>query len=364
MTRELRIGNHLIDESSDCYVIAEIGHNHQGSVERAREMIRMAHECGADAVKLQKRDNRSLYTRAQYDAPYLNENSYGSTYGEHREHLEFGWDEYTVLAAYSRELGIDFFATAFDVASADFLHALDVPAFKIASGDLNNVPLLEHVAAFGRPVILSTGGGTDADIVRAYETVRPLNDQLCILHCTASYPAPFDQLNLRVVESLRTRFPDVVIGFSSHDNGIVMPVVAYVLGARVVEKHITFDRAAKGTDQAFSLEGPGLRRMMRDLRNTRIALGDGIKRSYDSEVSPLFKMGKKLVAARQLPTGHLLTADDVAVKSPNDGIPPDRLRDVVGLTLLRALEPDEDLRWDDLVVGGAGGASDGDVTAS
>src|SRR3954447_4563822 len=127
MARQLRIGSHLIDDDGDCYVIAEIGHNHQGSVERAKEMISMAHDCGADAVKLQKRDNRSLYTRAQYDAPYQNENSFGSTYGEHREHLEFGWDEYTELAAFARSLDIDFFATAFDVSSADFLDELGVP---------------------------------------------------------------------------------------------------------------------------------------------------------------------------------------------------------------------------------------------
>jgi N-acetylneuraminate synthase/sialic acid synthase len=348
MVRELKIGRHTINDDSDCYVIAEIGHNHQGSLETAMEMLSAAQQCGANAAKLQKRDNRALFTREQYDKPYDNENSFGATYGEHREHLEFGREEYAALAAYAREIGIDFFATAFDFASADFLDALDVPAIKIASGDLKNVPLLKHVAALQRPMIISTGGGTPADIERAYDAVRPINSRVCILQCTASYPAAFDELNLRVISTLRERFPDVVIGFSSHDNGIAMPVAAFVLGARVVEKHVTLDRAWKGTDHAFSLERPGLRRMVRDLRNARTALGDGLKRNYESEAAPLYKMGKKLVAARALPTGHRLSADDVAIKSPDDGLPPYELENVVGRVLTCSLQQDDNLRWEDL----------------
>ena len=150
----MRIGQHEIGDDSKCYVIAEIGHNHQGSVEKARELFREAKLAGAHAVKLQKRDNRGLYTRAAYHKPYDNENSFGSTYGEHREFLEFGVNEYLELQSYAAELGVDFFATAFDLASADFLHALDVPAYKVASGDLNSTPLLRHVASFGKPIFV------------------------------------------------------------------------------------------------------------------------------------------------------------------------------------------------------------------
>lgn len=349
MARELRIGEHLVDDDSDCYVIAEIGHNHQGSIEKAKEMIAAAHECGVSAVKLQKRDNRSLFTAEQFDAPYENENSFGATYGEHRENLEFGWDEYSELADYSSGLGVDFFATAFDFPSADFLHELGVPAFKLASGDLTNLPLLRHIAEFGKPIIFSTGGGTEADVERAYAAVAPINDQICILHCTASYPAPFEELNLRVIQTLRDQFPDAVIGYSSHDNGIVAPVVAYVLGARVVEKHITLDRASKGTDHAFSLERPGLQRMVRDLHNTRIALGDGKKVPYESETAPLRKMGKKIVLARSLEKGHRLGADDLAFKSPADGLAPYEIDNVVGRVLARDVAFDDTLRWEDLV---------------
>src|SRR5262245_42691210 len=179
--RRLKIADRAIDDGSDCYVIAEIGHNHQGNLETAKQMFRVAKDCGADAVKLQKRENRTLFTRAAFDKPYANENSFGASYGEHREALEFGWFEYAELKAYAESLGVHFFATAFDFASADFLANLDVPAFKIASGDLKNVPLLRHVAQFQKPMILSTGGGTMEDVTRAHDAVMPINPRLCIL---------------------------------------------------------------------------------------------------------------------------------------------------------------------------------------
>src|SRR5688500_18259583 len=159
-SRTLTIDGIEIGDATDCYVIAEVGHNHQGSVEQAKELFRTAKETGAHAVKLQKRDNRGLYTREAYTKPYENENSYGATYGEHREALEFGRPEYEELQAYCSELGITFFATAFDLVSANLLAELDMPAYKVASGDLTNTPLLRHVARIGKPVIFSTGGGT------------------------------------------------------------------------------------------------------------------------------------------------------------------------------------------------------------
>lgn len=339
--RELVIDRVVINDESDCYVIAEIGHNHQGNLDRCKEMFRLARECGAHAVKLQKRDNRSLYTREMYDKPYDNENSFGPTYGAHREALEFGRDQYRELQRYSRELGITFFATAFDMASADFLAALDMPAYKIASGDLKNLPLLRYVAGFGKPMIISTGGARLEDVERAYQTVRPLNAQVSILQCTAGYPARFDELDLRVISTYRDRFPDVVVGLSAHDNGIAMATAAYVLGSRIVEKHFTWNRAAKGTDHPFSLEPPGLRKLVRDLDRVRQALGDGVKKVYPSEEGPILKMGKKLVAARDLPTGHVLTAQDIAQKSPGDGLAPCMLDQIIGRTLLRPLKADE-----------------------
>ena len=345
--RRVHIAGVAISEWDPCYVIAEIGHNHQGSVEQAKEMFRAAKECGASAVKLQKRHNRTLYTRAFYDRPYDSENSFGATYGEHREALEFGRDEYLELKAYAKHLDIAFFATAFDFASADFLADLDAPAYKIASGDLTNTPLLRYVAEIGKPMIISTGGGSMEDVARAYETVAAINDQIALLQCTAGYPAAWDELDLRVVSAYREQFPDTVIGFSSHDNGIAMAVAAYTLGARIVEKHFTLNRAMRGTDHAFSLEPVGLRKLVRDLERTRLALGHGRKTVYDSERAPIEKMSKKLVARRPLAAGHVIRLEDVALKSPGgDGLPPFELERVVGRTLLAALAEDDAFSFD------------------
>jgi N-acetylneuraminate synthase/sialic acid synthase len=343
MNRQLIIGDRIISDDSDAYVIAEIGHNHQGSLKTAKELFQAAAECGVDAGKLQKRDNRSLYTREMYDKPYDNENSFGATYGEHREALEFGRPEYEELQAESARLGMAFFSTAFDIRSADFLAELNTPAYKIASGDLKNIPLLRHVAKIGKPMIVSTGGGTMDDVQRAYDTITPINPRLCLMQCTCGYPAEFAELDLRVIGTYREKFPEIVIGYSGHDNGIAMPVAAYMLGARIIEKHFTLNRAMKGTDHRFSLEPVGMKKMIRDLQRVRMALGDGRKKVYASEASPVLKMGKKLVAARDLPAGHVLTAGDIAIKSPGDGLPPYYLDQVIGQVLSRDVRADQSL---------------------
>src|SRR5919198_435874 len=320
--RRLIIDGIEIGDDRDCYVIAEIGHNHQGDVEHAKRLIDAAKECGADAVKLQKRSNRALYTREFYDQPYDNELSFGRTYGEHREALEL---------------------------SADLLAELDVPAFKFASGDLRNTPLQRHVAAFGKPMLLSTGGGTMEDIERAVETILPINEQLCVLQCTAAYPADVEDLNLSVITTLREHFPQLVIGLSDHQNGIAMAVVAYMLGARVIEKHFTLDHALKGRDHAFSLMPEGMRRLVRDLHRVPAALGDGTKRLLPVEADPLEKMGKKVVAARELELGHVLSADDLAIKSPADGgLPPYELDRLVGRRLRRPIGFEDFVTFDDV----------------
>ena len=344
--RKLSIDGKIIEDAGNCYVIAEIGHNHQGKVKTCMEMFKVAKECGADAVKLQKRNNRQLYTRGAYDKPYEHSNSFGLTYGRHREFLEFGWAEYRELQDYAAEIGVTMIATAFDFSSADFLAKLDIPAFKIASGDLKNIPLLTHIAGFQKPIIISTGGATMEDVDRAYDAIMPLNTQLCILQCTAGYPADFEELNLRVIETYRKRFPNVVAGLSSHDNGISMAVAAYMLGARVIEKHFTLNHTWKGTDHVFSLEPNGFRKMVRDLHRLSIAIGDGAKRVYASELAAITKMGKKLVAARDLPPGYSIRREDIAIKSPGDGLHPFDLDKVIGRITRQALREDEDISFE------------------
>lgn len=346
MKRELRIGASLINDESDCFVIAEIGHNHQGDINKCKELFKAAKECGVDAVKLQKRDNKRLYTRQLYEKPYENENSYGSTYGEHREALEFNNEQYKELLLFAQEQNLIFFATAFDEPSADCLAALDIPAFKIASGDLRSIPLLRYVAKLGKPMLVSTGGANIDDVKRAYHAIMPLNPQLSFLQCTASYPVDFSKLDLNVITTYRKMFPELVIGLSDHDNGIAMAPVAYMLGARIIEKHFTLNHAWKGTDHAFSLEPIGMRKLVRDLRRAKTALGDGVKKIYPEEVQPIIKMSKKIVAARNIPAGHILALPDIAFKSPGDGIAPFEVENVIGKKTTKAIKEDDPIMWE------------------
>lgn len=293
--RELTIDGHRIADDAPAYVIAEIGSNHGGNVETACRMIRAAADSGAHAVKFQKRDNGRLYIPSILNQPYEHENSYGPTYGAHRAALEFGPVQYAACQHQAQVSRVTCFATAFDEASADVLMALGVPAIKIASGGLTDTPLLEHVAALDVPVMLSTGGGTMREIHRAVDIFhRRANTQLAILHCTAAYPVrDYAELNLRCITMLRETFPDHVIGWSGHDSGIAMSLVAYALGARIIEKHFTLRRDMKGTDHAFSLEPVGLTKLCRDLERAHDALGDGQKRYYASELAPIAKMRRR-----------------------------------------------------------------------
>lgn len=348
MPREIVIDNQPISDTSDCYVIAEIGQNHQGSIKIAKELFDLAKECGANAVKMQKRDNAAMFTKAALDRPYDNENSFGRTYGEHRAAVEMSKEQLMELQAYARQIGLTMFSTAFDMKSADLLCELNMPAYKIASSDVDNLPLQKHIASFGKPMIVSTGAATMDDVQRVYDTILPLNPQLAILQCSAGYPPEFEELNLSVISTFREAFPEAVIGFSAHDNGIAMALAAYMLGARIVEKHVTLNRAMKGSDHAFSLERSGLRRMVRDLHRARIAVGDGIKRRYPSEEAPMAKMRKKLVAARDLSVGHRLTTEDVAIRVTSEGLHPYEFDKVVGQVLTRPLATDEKILFADL----------------
>lgn len=342
--RQLKIGDRVISDDSDCFVVAEIGHNHQGDLDTAKALFRAAKECGVDAVKLQKRNNRFLYTRKHFESPYNSENSFGPTYGLHRQALEFGRREYTQLKKYAQKLGLLFFATPFDVKSVDFLEDVGVPCYKIASADVHNTPLLAYVAKTGKPMIISTGTATIGDVVRAFNTVWPLNKQVAILQCTASYPTDPEHMDLRVIETYRKKFPTVV-GLSDHYNGIALDVAAYLLGARIIEKHFTLNRAMKGSDHAFSLEPVGMRKMVRDLRRTVLALGDGVKKFYEDERETLRKMGKSIVAARNLPVGHVLGELDLAYKSPYQSLHPHEASKILGKKLKVPLVKDQILEF-------------------
>ena len=330
------IADRTIERDGDsAFVVAEVGHNHQGSLDKCIELFKSAAACGADAVKIQKRTNKSLYTSEMYNQPYHSENAYADTYGEHREYLEFGKSEYLELKNVAEQLGLIFFATAFDFEAVDFLEDINLPAYKVASGDLQNVPLIKYIASTNKPMFISTGGAYLKDVCRAVEVAH---DNICVMQCTSGYPAEAEELNLRVIQTYLDSF-GCVVGLSDHHVGIESPVLAYMLGARVFEKHFTLNRTWKGTDQAFSLEPAGLKKVVRDLKNVPLMLGDGTKKPFNSEQEPLRKMGKMQVASRDLPAGHILTESDINYKSPCDGIPPHI--DLVGVRLNKPLKRGE-----------------------
>ena len=346
-TRQISFGGQIISDDSPPFLIAELGHNHQGNLETCLQMIRAAAFAGASAVKLQKRNNKELFTSEAFNAPYNSENAFGSTYGEHREALEFGEDEYRICIEEANRNKIIFFATAFDFSSADFLANLDVPGFKMASGDLKSLPLLKYVAKIGKPMVISTGGASIEDVDAAIATIKEEGAPLAVLQCTAAYPPKYEELNLNVIKTFRDRYPDVVVGYSGHDSGIAMSLAAYILGARVIEKHFTLNRAMRGTDHAFSLEPDGLRKLVRDLDRARLALGSGVKETYPSEKEPLKKMGKKIVAVRDIKSGEVISQEDLGYKSPGDGLSPALADHVIGKQSSRFIQAGETLTVDD-----------------
>jgi N-acetylneuraminate synthase/sialic acid synthase len=245
--------------------------------------------------------------------------------------LEFGQKEYAHLQLYAKNKGLIFFATAFDFTSVDFLEALGVPAIKIASGDLRSIPLLRYASKTRIPLILSTGGSNMEDVHIAMQHVDPTNTGL--LQCTAAYPAEAENMDLRVIETYRQAFPNTVIGLSSHDRGIAFSTVAAALGARIIEKHFTLDRALKGTDHAFSLEPAGMTKLVRDLQLVVRALGDGNKKFHQVESNGIRKMGKMLVYASDLKIGHRISNTDLEIRSPLDGLSAANWDKVIGKEL-------------------------------
>jgi N-acetylneuraminate synthase/sialic acid synthase len=339
--RALQIGSRSIDDESDCFVIAEIGHNHQGSLDRCKDLFIAARDAGADAVKLQKRMNRELFTKSFYDSPYRSMHSFGRSYGEHREALEFDRCQYLELANLASRLNLAFIVTPFCLKSVEFLEDIGVSAYKIASASLGWTELIDRVAATRRPMLVSTGGATVELVSAIVERIQRLGVTPGILQCTSTYPSPAEELDLRVIGTYRELFPNAVVGISEHTESVLLPSVAYALGARIVEKHFTLDKTSKGSDQVFSLTPEQLEAMVHGLRETRLALGEPDKRVHTSEAAALYKMGTSLVATRALPIGQRLSRADIAVKSPGGGLAPNQVERLLGRILVRPLAVEE-----------------------
>lgn len=347
--RELTIAGQRIADDAPTWVIAEIGNTHQGSLETAHGLIELVARTGAQAIKFQKKTIHALYTPAMLRQAYQHEHSFGPTYGEHKAALEL--DEGALRACFgeAHRVGLVAFATPFDEHAIDALMRLDVPCFKVHSGGLKDTPLLRALSNTEKPLIVSTGGATQDDLDRAFDTLVVRPAPFAFLHCTAAYPVrDFAELNLAAILTMRDRYKDTVIGWSGHDSGIAMALLAHAAGARIIEKHVTLNRAMKGTDHAFSLEGPGLTKLVRDLRRAELAWGDGVKRPWPSEAAALAKMSRVIVAATDLPSGHRLRPQDLDLRIAGDGLPPYLFEDLIGFPLATNIRQDEPLRFSHL----------------
>ena len=290
-SRTVKIGKKVVGDGQPCYVIAEIGINHNGNLDIAKRLISVAVAAGCDAVKFQKRTIDVVYSAEELARP--RESPFGTTNGDLKEALEFDGDDFEEIDRYCKAVNIPWFVSAWDEASVDVIATFDVPCFKIASASLTDDNLLRHTRAKGKPIVLSTGMSTYQEIDHAIDVLG--KDDLVVMHSCSTYPAQYDELNLRAIPTMRERY-GVPIGYSGHETGIASSVAAAVLGACSVERHITLDRSMWGSDQAASLEPNGITRLIRDIRLVEQSMGDGVKRVYEREL-PIIKKLRRVGAA-------------------------------------------------------------------
>lgn len=288
MGKFLSIGNCKVGPSEPCFIIAEIGINHNGSVKLAKQLIDIAVSAGCQAVKFQKRTVEVVYTKEEL--AMLRPNPFGATNGDLKRGLEFGYEEYSEIDSYCKSKGILWFASCWDEASVDFIDQFDPPCYKISSASLTDDDLLLHTKKKGKPILLSTGMSTMEEIDHAVELLGA--DNLLIFHCTSTYPTDKNQINLAMIQTLANRY-DCPIGYSGHERGITPSILSIVYGAVSVERHITTDRAMWGSDHAASLEPEGLFRMIRDIRQIPEMAGNGVKEVYDDEKPIIKKLRRK-----------------------------------------------------------------------
>ncbi len=336
-------------QDSDSFVIAEVGQNHQGDLNTAREYIKVFAQAGADAVKFQTRNNRYLFSSDAYEADYDSENAFAQTYGAHREKLELKPEWLPLLQGDCVKHGVKFMSTPFDEPSLQLLCDIGVDILKVASFDLGNLPFIKRIAETGKPVVMSVGGGKIDQIRSSVKVLLDHHDEVAVLHCVSEYPCEYNRLGLDNIEILKREFPKCVIGSSDHFNGTLSGPVAYLKGARVFEKHVTLNRAWKGTDHSFALEPDGFRKFVRDIKRVRDMLPP--KPADDLGNERVFKkLGKSLIAYTDIRAGEPITLDALSGRIFRvQYIPVRESNQVVGRVAKRDIAQGEAIQYSDLV---------------
>jgi N-acetylneuraminate synthase/sialic acid synthase len=333
---------------NEAFVIAEVGQNHQGDLDIAREYIKIFAMAGADAVKFQTRNNKYLFSKEAYEAPYDSENAFADVYGLHREKLELkpGW--LPLLKEDCDKYGVKFMSTPFDEPSLELLCEIGVDLMKVASFDLGNLPLIYRIARIGKPVVLSVGGGKIDQIRASVNVLLDHHDEVAVLHCVSEYPCEYNRLGLDNIEVLIKEFPQCTIGLSDHFNGTLSGPVAYLKGARVFEKHVTLNRAWKGTDHSFALAPEGFRKFVRDIKRVRHMMPP--KQADDLGNERVFKkLGKSLIAYTDIQAGEEITLGKLSGRIFNTQyIPVRESNQVIGSIAKRNIAKGEPIHYSDL----------------
>lgn len=332
---------------NNCLIIAEAGVNHNGSIEIAKKLVDAAKNTGADAVKFQTFKTENLVTKDAKKAKYQITNPGEDSQYDMIKKLELSDREFKELVIYAKEKGIIFLSSPFDKESVDLLDKIGIPAFKIASGEITNFPLLKYIAKKQKPVILSTGMSTLGEIEEALNLIEKYNDNIILMHCLTSYPAKKEDANLNVIKTLEYAFKRPV-GFSDHTQGIEMSVAAVALGSCVIEKHFTIDKNLPGPDHKASLEPQELSEMVKAIRNVEKGLGNGIKKPTTEEIEIKKLVRKSIVAKEDIPKGSILTEEMLDVKRPGTGIEPKYLNELIGRELIDDIKKDDLLKWNQL----------------
>ncbi len=346
---KIKIDGRFLGEGESCFIVAEVGVNHNGSVDMAKRLIDAAKDSGADAVKFQAFKAEKLVTKYAEKSDYQKETTSSKSQYDMLKKLELTDKEIIELFRYASKKGIIFLSSAFDKESVDLLNRLGIPAFKVPSGEITNFPLLAYIAEKKKPIILSTGMSTMNEIKEALTVVRKMGvTDIVLLHCVTSYPAKTEEANLRVIEVWKQSF-GLPIGFSDHTLGIIAPITAVALGAVLIEKHLTLNKTLPGPDQRASLEPSGFKEMVRNVREIEKALGDGVKRPTEEEEKIKKVVRRSVVAKVKIGKGKIITQDMLDFKRPGIGLEPKDVDKVIGMKAKQNIMPDELITFDKLM---------------
>lgn len=335
-------------ENKKCFIIAEAGVNHNGNIDIAKKLVDKAVDAGVDAIKFQSFKAENLVTKSAKKAEYQKETTGDGNQFEMLKKLELSYEEHIILKKYCEEKGIMFISTPFDFESADLLEKIDVPLYKISSGDLTNTPLLKYIAKFNKPMIVSTGMANLGEVEIVVNAIKECgNYKITLLHCTSNYPTAYEDVNLNAMITLENAFK-LPVGYSDHTIGIEIPIAAVAMGAKVIEKHFTLDKNMEGPDHRASLEPNELKEMVNSIRNIEKAFGNGIKICNKNEKNTKTIARKSIVAAKDIKIGEEISFKNITFKRPENGLSPIYTEKIIGKKAIIFIKKDETITFENV----------------